>query len=703
MQVFGMHVLDALVVVVYIIIMLYIGYRASHKIKDEEDFYLSGRGLGKFFQFFLTFGSMTDANGAASISSEVFRQGVGGVWIGFQTLFLTPFYWFSGVWFRRVRLITMGDLFTDRFRTKSIAVLYAAFSIFLATFAISLGYLASYKVTSAMLLKEPASLTLVEKKMVEDYKTYTNLRAAFTRGDISDEDYSRYQELDSLVKKGEIKPFVSHVKPLPFYIIYALLVGIYIIMGGLRAAAITDAVQGILIIFFSLVLIPMGLVKLGGFSGLHEQVPEYMFALFGSVQMSDYTWYSIAAITFTSLIQIFGLLHNMTISGSAKSEFAARFGQISGGFTKRFMLIAWLLCGLIAYGLYRDKISDPDNAWGFMSASLLIPGLMGMMIAGMLAANMSTVDAGAVSISGLFVRNLYEPLFPNRSQKHYVLVGRITTATVLILGVGIAMFMRGIVPLLLMMITLGAYWGAVTFLVFFWRRLTAPAVIAGLIFWVVFIALAPLLLPLSPSFRQHPSLTVQTPGRTIEVLGGATGADVQAGLAETVGQVITQQHVVAPKSIYFDKVARVDERDPDSPLEGIGRFHIEVWALGKLGLPVEKMQKAGVVTCRWLVDGLLPFILCIVFSLLTKATSREVLDRFYVKMKTPVAPTPEEDAMELEKSYADPARFNHQKLFPKSNWEFTKWNRVDTIGFVACWGFVLLVLVTLWGILQIGR
>ena len=32
----------------------------------------------------------------------------------------------------------------------------------------------------------------------------------------------------------------------------------------------------------------------------------------------------------------------------------------------------------------------------------------------------------------------------------------------------------------------------------------------------------------------------------------------------------------------------------------------------------------------------------------------------------------------------DPHRFDHVKLFPRSSWEFTKWDRVDTIGFVAC-------------------
>ena len=47
-------------------------------------------------------------------------------------------------------------------------------------------------------------------------------------------------------------------------------VGIYIVLGGLRAAAITDAVQGLLILVMSLMLIPVGLHRIGGFAGLHR-------------------------------------------------------------------------------------------------------------------------------------------------------------------------------------------------------------------------------------------------------------------------------------------------------------------------------------------------------------------------------------------------------------------------------------------------
>ena len=79
-------------------------------VKGEKDFFLGGRSLGRWLQFFLSFGNMTDPGQATTTASSVYRQGAGGAWLALITLFLTPYYWFMNVWFRRVRLTTMADL-----------------------------------------------------------------------------------------------------------------------------------------------------------------------------------------------------------------------------------------------------------------------------------------------------------------------------------------------------------------------------------------------------------------------------------------------------------------------------------------------------------------------------------------------------------------------------------------------------------------
>ena len=140
MTVLGLHLIDAVVVVTYVIAVLAIGKILAHGVKGEKDYFLGGRSLGKWFQFFLSFGSMADPGQATTTSSSVYRQGAGGAWLALITLFLTPYYWFSNVWFRRVRLTTMADLFEDRFGRRFLATLYASTSVFIIIVGIAGGH-----------------------------------------------------------------------------------------------------------------------------------------------------------------------------------------------------------------------------------------------------------------------------------------------------------------------------------------------------------------------------------------------------------------------------------------------------------------------------------------------------------------------------------------------------------------------------------
>src|SRR5690606_36468004 len=133
--------------------------------------------------------------------------------------------------------------------------------------------------------------------------------------------------------------------------------------------------------------------------------------------------------------------------------------------------------------------------------------------------------------------------------------------------------------------------------------------------------------------------------------------------------------------VYFDTVARVRPEDPSSPLEGRTRFHTELYLLHLVGVPVEEMTPGHRFAARLLFDGLAPFVLLLGVSLFTRPPPRNVLDPFFGKMKTPVQPDPEADALEMGETMRRPDRFDHLKLFPRSSWEFTKWNRLDAVGF----------------------
>ena len=79
-------------------------------------------------------------------------------------------------------------------------------------------------------------------------------------------------------------------------------------------------------------------------------------------------------------------------------------------------------------------------------------------------------------------------------------------------------------------------------------------------------------------------------------------------------------------------------------------------------------------------------------SLLTRPNDKKALDLFYVRMKTPVDLDPAGDAAEMEKSYANPDRFNDKKLFKHADWEFQRPTKMDFWGFLACFGICFLIL-----------
>jgi SSS family solute:Na+ symporter len=72
------------------------------------------------------------------------------------------------------------------------------------------------------------------------------------------------------------------------------------------------------------------------------------------------------------------------------------------------------------------------------------------------------------------------------------------------------------------------------------------------------------------------------------------------------------------------------------------------------------------------------------------------MDRFYVKLKTPVNTNLEKDREEIEKSYQNPSKFDHLKMFPNSQFEFTKWDKTDIVGFfIGFLGVFFIIILTI--------
>ena len=695
MRVFGLNLLDVGIVLLYLAVVLWLGRRSQRRTKDIGDFYIAGRRLGRFYQFFLNFGHATNADQAVAVAREVYRQGIGGMWIQYLVLFLTPFYWFTSAFYRRTRQVTLGDFYAERFRSRFLGASFAVFTLVMAVISGGVGFMVAGKTVEALTPKPAELYTAAEQKSVEMFREYQDLNQRIDRG-LSAAERARYDELNSRFKKGELRSFISYIDPLAVYLVYGVIVSIYTIMGGFIAAAFTDVIQGLLIVVFSIMLIPLGLNQIGGFAGLHARVPDFMFNLFGSVTASEYAWYTILAMVLANLVSIIASAPMMQTASAAKNEDAARFGMILGMFFKRFLMIFWALAGLLAVGLFRGQLHDPDLIWGYMTLHLLFPGAVGLMLAGILAANMSTLSAASVTYSALFIRNLYQPYVSPKSDRHLLRAGRVVIAATLAGGIGAALFVGNLLDLFKYFISMPAVFGASIWLGFIWRRLTRWAVIIQIFVCFVIYAVVPSAFQTWEWARSNPAFLVETQPKVVRLVTAALEDDVTAGRARAVGERIERPRAIEPAAVFYEKVARVRPEDSASPKIGLGRFEAEIWVLSWLGIDFTRFSKAQLVAVRFFFDALFPFLLLFVLSGLTRPLPKAELDSFFAKLHTPVRLGAADDERAVEEARAHPEGWEKSRLWPRSNWEVMKPRRADVLGFGGTWVLVGVIILLLW-------
>ena len=160
---FGLGLIDIFVIVSYFLVIIAIGFWSMSRIKNQEDYFLAGRRFGKFIQTFAAFGQGTSADTAVGVSTTTFSNGAAGIWSSLIYLFSTPLYWLVMPWMRRLRLLTLGDFFEERYGSKALAGIYAVIGTIGMMAILSVGFSAVTKTVAALTPKEVTEFTIEEK------------------------------------------------------------------------------------------------------------------------------------------------------------------------------------------------------------------------------------------------------------------------------------------------------------------------------------------------------------------------------------------------------------------------------------------------------------------------------------------------------------------------------------------------------------
>ncbi len=247
---------------------------------------------------------------------------------------------------------------------------------------------------------------------------------------------------------------VFEVLGIPFWtgaLIVIFATGIYTVFGGLKAVLYTDMVQLFILLGGMILATVFALNQIGGWSGMTEAFDSYalanpdfdnsgFFNLWRPSSDSDYPW---TGMMFGA--PILGVWYWCTDQFivqrvlSAKDISNARRGTIFAGYLKQLPLFLFVLPGILAFalaskGLLALDIANPDKALPILINELFPVGIKGLVLAGLLAALMSSLSSAFNSCSTLFTIDFYKRAKPSASERELVWIGQLATIVLVIIS-----------------------------------------------------------------------------------------------------------------------------------------------------------------------------------------------------------------------------------------------------------------------------
>ena len=411
---FGM--LDWAVLIAYFAGVTAFGLWLSRRTRTSNGYFLGERKLPWWVMIGQAFGTGTHAEQPVAQAGATFGMGFATIWFQWKNMLITPLYWLMAPWYRRSERTTIAEIIKDRYGRK-LAFAYTLFAITYFVF------------DQGVMLKGAGKVISVATGggMISANGVVIAMTAAFI---------------------------------------------LYSFFGGLVATAYTDFVQSFLIIALSFMLIPLGLREIGGFAAMRKALPENFFDLYGSSSGMDA--FTIAMLALSGFVGITAQPHVLSLCATGSTERAGRVGHTYGAMTKRFCTIGWALTGLIAATLAIQQgveLPDAEHAFGYACRELLGPGLIGLMVACVLAANMSACSNLMVNSGALFTRNVWlDYIRPSASDRQLLWVGRISGLVLTSSAILFALTVQNVLNAFLLSETVAALFGVMFLGGILWRR-----------------------------------------------------------------------------------------------------------------------------------------------------------------------------------------------------------------------------------------
>lgn len=288
-------------------------------------------------------------------------------------------------------------------------------------------------------------------------------------------------------------------EPISLILFAAVVTAAYTVASGLSGVAYTDAYQFGIFLIGNIILVPIVMAGAGGMDHVYQTIETTRAAggteaFFRVLPPAE----GLGGLTVLAFV-VQGMFFAASPTGgegftaqrfmAARNEFHAQVGQLFNALlTLIVRVVPFLLLGMIAAALYAPgSIAEPGEIWARMVRTYAPVGLLGLLVAGIFAAYMSTVSTLMNWGASYIVNDFYKPFVRTQeSERHYVWVGRIGSVAIFALSLFVAYyFVEGLRAWFLFINSVVfAFILPLSWLRFFWWRLNiygeAAALIIGL-------------------------------------------------------------------------------------------------------------------------------------------------------------------------------------------------------------------------------
>jgi solute:Na+ symporter, SSS family len=370
-------------------------------------------------------------------------------------------------------------------------------------------------------------------------------------------------------------------------IVAAVIVLSYITLGGLSAAIYNEVLQFFVIVAALLPLTLLGLHRVGGVGGLVDRVTaagdEEALSSWPATNLTGFEspFWSVVGIIFgLGFVLSFGYWTTNFVevqrAMATSSMSAARSTPIIGSFPKMFVPFVVVIPGLIATVLVPEVINakasgdadfDYNDSMLYLIRDVLPNGLLGVAIAGLLAAFMAGMAANISAFNTVFSYDLWQTYVKkDRPDHYYLVVGRWATVGATVIAVGTAIIASGYSNLMDYLQTLFGFFNAPLFATFilgmFWKRMTATAGWAGLVSGTLAAVLVAVLSEDSLGAASVGVLPLSGQGASFVAAGAAFVVDILVSVA--VSMATAPKPVAQLAGLVYSETPREQRTDPDA-------------------------------------------------------------------------------------------------------------------------------------------